>query len=77
MIRGKETYDVFVRDWWRRPEKGDGPGWPGGRVPYPGAPKHYIARGVSHEEAREICAEYNASHEPGWESRKAEFEEAS
>lgn len=74
MIRGAETYDCFVRDWWRRAEPGEGS--VGGRVPYPGAPKRYIARGVSYEEARAICADYNANHEPGWRSRKAEFESA-
>jgi hypothetical protein len=57
---------------------GPEPGEPssGGRVPYPGAPRRYIARGVSYEEAREICAQYAATHEPGWRSRKAEFESA-
>lgn len=69
MIRGANTYDVFVRDWWRKE---------GGRiVPYPGAPRRYIARGVNYEEARAICKEYCATHEPGWRSRKAEFEAAS
>ena len=74
MIRGKDTYDVFVRDWWRAPEPGEA-AWQG-RVPYPGAPRRYIARGVSYAEARELCADYAAAHEPGWQSRKAEFESA-
>lgn len=72
MIRGKDTYDCFVRDWWRAPEKGEAAF--NGRVPYPCAPKRYIARGVSFDEAREICRGYNDSHDPGWRSRKAEFE---
>ena len=77
MIRGQNTYDVFVRDWWRRPDKGEpGYGQPDARTPYPGAPKRYIARGVSEDEARQICADYRASHEPGWRSRKAEYERA-
>lgn len=67
MIRG--GFDVFVRDWWRKDEHGK-------IVPYPGAPKRYIARGVSEEEAREMCADYRANHEPGWRSRKAEYESA-
>lgn len=74
MKRGKDTFDCFVRDWWRVPEAGEA-SWQG-RVPYPGAPKRYIAQGVSLAEARAICKEYNDSHEPGWQSRKAEFESA-
>jgi hypothetical protein len=75
MIRGKGTYDVFVRDWWRPAERGE-PGWPYNKVPYPGAPKRYIAKGVSYNEARVLCAEYAADHDPGPMSRKAEFEGA-
>lgn len=77
MIRGSNTYDVFVRDWWRAPDKGEpGYGMPDTRVPYPGAPRRYLARGVSYDEARALCAEYRANHEPGLYSRKAEFEAA-
>lgn len=72
MIRGANTYDCFVRDWWRRP----GPGEAGTRVPYPGAPKRYIARGVDEDEARAICRDYNETHAPTWRSRKAEYEAA-
>lgn len=61
-------YNVFVRDWWRIDEKGN-------RVPYPGAPRKYIARGVSYHLAKELCEEYRAKNDPGPESRKAEFEE--
>ncbi len=75
MIRGADTYDVFVRDWWRRPERGE-PGGHYGRVPYPGAPKRYIAKGVSETEARAICADYNETHPADWRSRKAEYESA-
>lgn len=70
-----ELYDVFVRDWWREAEPHDGR-WPDNLVPYGGAPKTYIARDVTHDEARELCAEYNDSHDPGRYSRKAEFESA-
>jgi hypothetical protein len=77
MIRGKDTYDVFVRDWWRRPDHYDPDLNPNARVPYPGAPRRYIARGVSETEARELCQEYAATHSPGWRSRKAEYESAS
>lgn len=73
MIRGANTFDVFVRDWWRAPDNGT-PGSEQNRIPYPGAPRRYIARGVSYEEARQICADYRAEHAPTWRSRKAEFE---
>lgn len=79
VINSEETtlYDVFVRDWWRDAEKGDGP-WPNNLVPYAGAPKSYLkgGRGLTMEEAREMCQEWNAKHDPGRYSRKAEFEEA-
>ena len=58
-------YDVFVRDWWRM-ERGK-------RVPNPGARRTYLARHVTYDDARDICASYNAAHEPGYLSRKAEF----
>lgn len=64
---GNETYWVFVRDWWRIEN--------GKRVPYPGAPRRTIARGVSYDQARELCEDYNNSHNPGEVSRKAEFTE--
>ena len=70
------SYRVFARDWWRvaGPHEPDGFA-EGSRMPYPGAPKHTLARGCTYEEARELCSEYAATHEPGPMSRKAEFEE--
>ncbi len=60
------AYDVFVRNWWKRGKMG--------REPDPKAHKTYIQRGVkTEEEARSICQRYNATHEPGWQSRKAEY----
>ena len=67
-----ETYSVFVRDWWRLAEKGDGH-WPGGRVPCPGE-REYLAEGLTYAEAREMCDCYNSGRDPGPMSRKAEFE---
>ncbi len=69
------TFDVFVRDWWREATPEDGP-WPNNLVPFGGAPKHYIDHDLTEEEARKRCQEYNASHNKGRYSRKAEFEEA-
>lgn len=64
-------YSVFVRNWWK-----NNAAWPGGLEPYGDAPKRYLARDVAtEEEARKLCAEYNAKHKPGRYSRKAELEE--
>ncbi len=63
-------YDVFVRTWWR-----SNPAWPGGREPWPGK-RRYLARGVTHQRALELCKQYNDTHKPGKLSKKAEFESA-
>jgi hypothetical protein len=63
-------YDVFVRTWWK-----ENPAWPNGLEPCPGR-KHYLAKGVSYERARELCQQYNSTHKPGRLSRKAEFASA-
>ena len=64
------AYDVFVRDWWKR-----NPSWPNGLEPHAGR-KHYLHRKVAtQDEARELCREYNDTHDPGELSRKAEYEE--
>ncbi len=71
MKRGTATsYRVFTRVWWK-----ESPSWPNGLEPYPGAPEHTLARSCTEEEAREMCQEWNASHDPGRLSLKAEFEE--
>lgn len=59
------TFEVFVRDWWRIER--------GVRVPNPGAEREILDTGLSLDEARELCREWNDSHEPGELSRKAEF----
>jgi hypothetical protein len=64
-------YRVFHRRWWR-----NNPAWPNGREPDGGAKKSIIARNVATEdEARAICAAWNATHKPGKLSDKAEYEE--
>ncbi len=62
-----ETYRVFTRTWWRR-----NPSAPGGREPGAGR-QTTIARHCTYDEARSICQRYNATHKPGFLSRKAEF----
>ena len=63
-------YNVFHRTWWK-----DNPAWPRGLEPQPGE-RHEIAEGVTWAEARQLCDEYNASHDEGRLSDKAEFERA-
>jgi hypothetical protein len=63
-------YNVFVRNWWQR-----NPAWPDGLEPGPG-PKTYLRKHVTLADARMLCKQYNATHEPGPLSRKAEFEGA-
>jgi hypothetical protein len=65
-----ELYNVFHRTWWR-----SNPSWPDGREPGAGR-KTYLARKVTYEQARELCRTWNACHNPGELSRKAEFEAA-
>lgn len=64
------SYRVFTRNWWRR-----NPEWPGGREPWPGRKYTLCKRVETAEEARAICERWNATHPPGFLSRKAEFEE--
>lgn len=69
-MKNHTYYNVFHRTWWQA-----NPGWPNGREPGAGQ-RHYIKKHVTYEHARELCEEYNASHDPGPLSDKAEFEEA-
>ena len=57
-----ESYHVFTRTWWTR----DG-------EPHVGR-KTTLARRCTYLEARAIAQEYNTTHRPGPQSRKAEFE---
>lgn len=59
-------YNVFIRNWWVKDAQGN-------LRPKPGK-KKTIRRGVSLEEARRICGDYNRNNDPGPLSRKAEFE---
>ena len=63
------SYRVFSRTWWRR-----NPSHPGGREPGAGR-KTTLARVQTEDEARAICRRYNDNHDPGFLSRKAEYEE--
>jgi hypothetical protein len=61
---GWVSYCAFVRTWWRKT--------PTGLVPGVGR-KKMLARGLTLMEAHAVCQRYNASHDPGLLSRKAEF----
>ena len=63
-----ESYATFTRTWWRR-----NPSYPGGREPGAGR-KRYHGRHLTYDEARRMCQEWNAMHNPGFLSRKMEFE---
>lgn len=63
-------FAVFTRTFWK-----DNPSWPNGLEPECG-PRTYLAKGLkTEEEARAMCKKYNATHDPGRYSRKAEYEE--
>jgi hypothetical protein len=62
-------YRAFTRTWWRHNSA-----WPNGLEPGAGR-KTTLARNLSHDEAKRLCADWNATHKPGRLSRKAEFEQ--
>lgn len=66
-MKDEARYYVFTRTWWRR-----NPSWPGGREPGAGR-KRTLRRNLTLSEAQRMCREWNASHDPGPLSRKAEF----
>jgi len=64
----ERRYRVFTRTWWRRGASGlREPG--AGRRSYRGHPDNVTA-----SEAQQYCTRWNATHNPGHLSRKAEFE---
>lgn len=63
------SFTVFKRTWWK-----NNPSWPKGLEPHAGR-KTIIQRNVKTEQdAREICRQWNAGHNPGRLSLKAEYE---
>jgi len=63
-------YRIFHRTWWQR-----NPDWPDGREPGVG-PSRFICWAETETEARQICQRWNATHDPGHLSDKAEYEKA-
>jgi hypothetical protein len=66
-MNDQPRYYVFTQTWWRR-----NPAWPNGREPGAGR-KHTLRRNLTLSEAQQMCREWNATHDPGPLSRKAEF----
>jgi hypothetical protein len=62
-------YQIFTRTWWRENEE-----WPNGLEPWPGRKRRREVVDTE-EEAIAYCVEWNANHDPGRYSLKAEFEE--
>lgn len=71
MSNDARQYRVFVRTWWKRNRD-----WPNGLEPCAGR-RNYTGhpQRCTIEQARDYCRTYNANHDPGPLSRKAEFEE--
>jgi hypothetical protein len=63
------SYTVFHRTWWKQNLSR-----PDGREPGAGE-RHFIAKVRTEEQARQLCREWNQSHDPGFLSDKAEYEE--
>jgi len=61
-------YRTFTRTWWI-----EHPKWPGGREPGAG-PRTYHEDYDTEAEARAACRAYNNTHDPGFLSRKMEYE---
>lgn len=61
-----KNFRVFTRNWWNAK-------WPNGGEPDAGARKTTLCYTDTEEEARAVCRQYNATHEPGKLSRKAEY----
>jgi hypothetical protein len=62
-------YKVFIRTWWKSNKD-----WPNGLEPFAGKSRT-IARNIANEnEAREIAQKWNAEHDAGRYSLKAEYD---
>lgn len=58
-------YLVFSRTWWK-----ENPSWPDGLEPDGAAPRRTIGRADTIEEAREMCAEWMATHQFSKQDRR-------
>lgn len=65
----QKKYRVFHRTWWKK-----NPAYPNGREPHAGKATH-IGYADTIQQAQDMCRVWNANHDPGPLSRKAEFEE--
>lgn len=60
-----KQYKVFTRNWYRIEN--------GKLVPNPTARKNHLCYAKDEREAQDICRVWNANHNPGKLSRKAEY----
>ena len=60
-------YQVFNRTWWKKNDS-----YPTGREPKIGR-KSIMKHVRTEQEARDLCDEYNSTHDAGFLSRKAEY----
>jgi len=66
------SYEIRVRNWWKT-----NPDWPDGREPC-AEPWHTawkLGTASTEKEARKMAQAWNATHKPGFLSRKAEYTE--
>ena len=61
-----KTFLVFIKNWWRKDGNGN-------LVPNSGGRRTIHETGLTYDEARRCCKEYNRTHKPGQLDRKAEF----
>jgi len=62
-------YKTFKRTWWKRNKN-----WPDGRAPCIGKKKYFSNTFIDQDAARDFCMAWNATHDAGFLSLKAEYE---
>jgi hypothetical protein len=70
MTKTARNFEVFHRTWWKKD-----PSSPDGRCPGVGRSIR-IGWAATEAEAREMCRQWNSTHNPGHLSDKAEYTEA-
>lgn len=66
----KDRFKIFTRTWWK-----ENASFPNGLEPDVGT-AHIVGYAATEREARQMCAEWNATHKPGRYGRRAEFTES-
>lgn len=63
-----KRFKIFTRNWWR-----ENPDWPDGREPDASGRKTTIGYAENEDMARQVCRDWNKTHDEGKLSRRAEF----